>query len=100
MSVPFLSAVERGQKNPSLETLERVAHSLGVSVRDLLPDRPPRTGKQSAADKAAKVVAGLARGASPQELKRFERVARAFFKANKKASESQFERMARAYFRA
>ena len=36
LSVPYLSDLERGRTNPSLETLQTLAASYGVSVNDLL----------------------------------------------------------------
>jgi len=36
LSVPYLSDLERGRTNPSLDTLQTLAGSYGVSVNDLL----------------------------------------------------------------
>ncbi|RIH89922.1 HTH-type transcriptional regulator DdrOP3 [Meiothermus luteus] len=36
LSVPYLSDLERGRTNPSLETLQTLAASYGLSVNDLL----------------------------------------------------------------
>lgn len=35
ISLDFVSLLERGQRAPSLRTLERLSEALGVSVRDL-----------------------------------------------------------------
>ena len=38
----YVSSVERGKRNISLENIERLAVALGVSMRELMPaDRPP-----------------------------------------------------------
>ena len=36
ISVPYLSDLERGRTNPSLETLQTLAAAYGISVHDLL----------------------------------------------------------------
>jgi transcriptional regulator with XRE-family HTH domain len=36
ISIPYLSDLERGRTNPSLETLQTLATSYGISVHDLL----------------------------------------------------------------
>ena len=36
ISIPYLSDLERGRTNPSLETLQTLAGSYGISVHDLL----------------------------------------------------------------
>ncbi|MEU2199942.1 helix-turn-helix transcriptional regulator [Isoptericola sp. NPDC019482] len=41
VSQPFLSKVERGQANPSLHSLYRIANALEVRVSDLLPGQEP-----------------------------------------------------------
>ena len=44
----YIGAIERSERNPSLESLERLAHALSVSVVDLLAEvpsgRPRRLG--------------------------------------------------------
>lgn len=35
ISIPFLFDIEKGNRNPSAKTLERIAQALGVSVADL-----------------------------------------------------------------
>lgn len=42
----YVSSVERGKRNISLENIERLAVALGVSMRDLMPadPKPPRGG--------------------------------------------------------
>ncbi len=34
----YVSSVERGKRNISLQNIERLAHALGVSLKDLMPD--------------------------------------------------------------
>ena len=36
ISIPYLSDLERGRTNPSLETLQTLANAYGISVADLL----------------------------------------------------------------
>lgn len=43
MSQPFLSNLENSRAMPSVATLYKIAHALGVSPRDFLPDDPERT---------------------------------------------------------
>ncbi len=35
----YVSGVERGERNVSLTTIEKLAHALGVRMSDLMPDR-------------------------------------------------------------
>ena len=35
LSVYYVSKVERGQANPSLKTIEKIAQALNVSIKDL-----------------------------------------------------------------
>lgn len=38
----YVSSVERGKRNISIENIERLSVALGVSMRELMPaDRPP-----------------------------------------------------------
>lgn len=39
LSYKFIGEVERGVANPSVDTLERLAHALGVRLADLFDDR-------------------------------------------------------------
>lgn len=41
----YIGAIERGEHNVTLETLERVATALGVAVVDLLQEAPRRRGR-------------------------------------------------------
>ena len=34
----YVSSVERGKRNISLVNIERLAHALGVSLKELMPD--------------------------------------------------------------
>ena len=36
----YVSSVERGKRNISLLNIERLAHALGVSMSELMPDIP------------------------------------------------------------
>jgi len=63
MSVPFVSGLERGIRQPSLQSLTRLARGLGVSVEDL--------------------VRGLDKG-SPANEDQISRVAQTMHKMNRK----------------
>lgn len=41
ISLPYLSRIERDERNPPYRTLERIAAGLGVSLRSIIP--PGRT---------------------------------------------------------
>jgi transcriptional regulator with XRE-family HTH domain len=34
----YIGSLERGERNPSIETLDRVANALSVPLKDLLPE--------------------------------------------------------------
>ena len=42
VSQPYLSQLENGRNNPSIQTLYRIANALDLSPQDLLPDDPDR----------------------------------------------------------
>ena len=44
LSVGFLSLIERGQKQPSLEALQRISKALGVAISGDLAPAPPDRG--------------------------------------------------------
>lgn len=46
ISQPFLSQVERGTTSPSLFTLYRIAHALGIAPTELMPGAPVSRGIQ------------------------------------------------------
>ena len=43
----YVSSVERGKRNISIENIERLAAALGVTMRDLMPEDAPRPKKKS-----------------------------------------------------
>ncbi len=43
LSLPFLSEVERGESNPSLESLESIARGLSINIEELLIDTEIKT---------------------------------------------------------
>lgn len=43
----YVSSVERGKRNISIENIERLALALGVSMRDLMPADPTPAKKKS-----------------------------------------------------
>jgi transcriptional regulator with XRE-family HTH domain len=42
VSVSYVSMLERGERNPPLDTLEALANALGVAPLSLLQERPAR----------------------------------------------------------
>ncbi len=76
----FLGDVERGLKAATVETLDKIASALGVEPRELFTfeDEGPRLSKPG--ERLGHEVALLAKGATPGEVDRFRRVARAFFR--------------------
>lgn len=45
VSYPRISEIENGNANPKLHTISRIAEAFGVSVADLLSDRPKKNQK-------------------------------------------------------
>jgi transcriptional regulator with XRE-family HTH domain len=43
----YVSSVERGKRNISIENIERLAVALGVSMRDLMPEDAKQPKKKS-----------------------------------------------------
>lgn len=61
---PYLFQLERGQKNPSMDTLVRLMWTLDVSSDDLLCDYSPKHGGAIIANHLAERIASL-----PQEAR-------------------------------
>ncbi len=57
ISTPFLSLVERGERQPSLAVLRRLAGALGVPADALILLSQPLGGKLKSGDRAANAVA-------------------------------------------
>jgi transcriptional regulator with XRE-family HTH domain len=73
ISVPFLGAIERGEKWPSPETFANIAYGLGVEPYDLV--KPENTSAQD----VRQIIANLARDLSAlvnQAVKTLNTVAR------------------------
>ena len=79
----FVGALERGEKTPSLRTLDQLAQALGVRLADLLQSVDGPRKAPGEPERLAELLTSLAQGAQPAELERFERVLRAFFDANR-----------------
>lgn len=65
LSNNFIALLERGRGAPSIETLEKLARALGVSIADLFEFAEPR-GKQ---DEREKVIRRLLRVRSARDLR-------------------------------
>ena len=84
MSRVYLGALERGERSPGLEVLQRLARGLRVDVADLLREveptaRNPRASRLTPQQRLARVVEELSRGADLESIKKFERLARIYF---------------------
>ena len=83
LSVPFLSDLERGRKEPSLATLRKLASGLKLSVTELLRDEPnvsvasigkrellariePFLAEEYAPEDALRILACVAAAANPE----------------------------------
>lgn len=60
----FIGAVERGSKNPSLESIAKIAEALGISLRELFP--PNRLSSE--ADNEVAEILDLVQGKSLKDL--------------------------------
>lgn len=77
ISVDAVTRIERGSRVPTLDTLERLAEALGISVTDLLGSMPPP--RESKAPALRRLLALLER--EPAEVQEgVEDVARAVLK--------------------
>jgi len=61
----FIGAVERGSKNPSLDSISKISEALGISLRDLFP--PNRLSSE--ADREVAELLDVVQGKSISELK-------------------------------
>jgi transcriptional regulator with XRE-family HTH domain len=80
LSAVYYGTIERAEKSASIETIEKLAQGLGVPLPELLRFEAP-AGSPEPAERLARKIIGLARGANGSKLERFERIARAFFEA-------------------
>jgi transcriptional regulator with XRE-family HTH domain len=62
VSAGLLSQLERGQGNPSFNTLVQIAHALAIPVTDLFPPQTPGSPLVRAADRQLLSIHGLAEG--------------------------------------
>ncbi|HVY62823.1 MAG TPA: helix-turn-helix transcriptional regulator [Planctomycetota bacterium] len=73
-----VGSIERGSSSLTIDTLDKLAAALDVSLAELLdfhrPDVAPRL------DPVAAHVLALMRRGSREDLRRFERIARAYFR--------------------
>ncbi len=57
LSVPFVSLVENGERQPSFDALRRIATALGVPFEALIVLAQPRNGRLSTSDATARRLA-------------------------------------------
>ncbi len=81
MSRAYLGAVERGEKAASVSTLDRLASGIGVPVSSFFVEKEGRTQGHGASPEAriGNLLTALARGATAEDLERFEAVMRGYF---------------------
>jgi transcriptional regulator with XRE-family HTH domain len=72
-SYQMIGMIERGERSPSLETLEAIAAILHVAVRDFFP------GTATPEDEFTAKVVGVLAGTAPPDRKRAYRVLMAMF---------------------
>ncbi len=80
LSRVYVGAIERGAQVPSLDTVEKLARALGVTLSVLVQLEDERRRGPSLAEKLGRRVALAAREASARDIARFERLTGAFFK--------------------
>lgn len=83
LSKVYLGTLERGEKEPSLGSIMKLAAGLNVPAPELLRfDAPVATrarARPTPTEKLVRKLASLTLGSSESKLARFERIARAFF---------------------
>ncbi len=77
VSVSFLSMIERGERSPSVETLDEIAGALGVSLQELFRSDPEPTESNPAFRRLADFVRSRRLGRN--DLVRLLAVAEAIF---------------------
>lgn len=74
MDYKYVGALERGERNPTLFNIERIADALEVPLQDLFKAGPKRAVPSAQVDIAA--MANLLRGCDPQSRKQIIRLVR------------------------
>lgn len=77
----YLGALERSEKVPRIDVVERLAQALGVTLAELCAFGSRKSARTiTRHEQFGKRVASIARRASDRDLARFEEVARVFFR--------------------
>lgn len=76
LTTPMISYIEKGERNSSLETLEKLAHGFGVSLSVLFNYR---TEDVSIYDEDTNKILSIVLGLKPAERKRALKVLKALF---------------------
>jgi transcriptional regulator with XRE-family HTH domain len=77
----YLGSLERGDKVPRIDVVARLAQGLGVTLSKLCDFESRKApAKITPHERFGRTVAGIARRATPDELDRFEEMARVFFR--------------------
>jgi transcriptional regulator with XRE-family HTH domain len=82
ISKVYLGTVERAEKGASIETIEKLARGLGVTIADLFVAEPREA--QRPAERLARKVVALARHAPASRVERFERIAAVYFEPDER----------------
>ncbi len=74
-----VGAIERGERSCTLDVIERIARALQVPPAELL--RVEAEADEGPSESLARIVTALATDVDEGEMRRFEELARAFFRA-------------------
>ena len=75
LNYKFVGLIERGDRNPSAESLEKLAKGLNVLVGDFFPDTSSRTNRE----KLIQSILGILGDKDPKELRLAKRMLEAMF---------------------
>lgn len=87
ISKVYLGTVERAEKGASIETIQKLARGLGVTIADLFLAEPREA--QRPAERLAQKVVALARNAPASRVERFERIAAVYFEPEERAPDQR-----------
>lgn len=80
-----VGSIERGSSSITIDTLDKLAGALDISMAELLDfDRAEKAGRL---DPPSAHVLALMRRASRDDVRRFERIARAYFESTRKKAD-------------
>ena len=92
VSKVFYGTLERGEKAAGIDTIEKLAHGLGISPAELFDVGAPVDNDPDPAELLGRKVVALARGSTEAKLDRFERIAVVFFEPEDRKSARRVRR--------